>query len=403
MGLGSAVRAAGLSLILPYFVLYLRNVLGLGYLEIGGLSSVVAILPLAIAPFAGLLADRVGRRRVFLISLLGEALGVVAVAFSMEARSLEGVVAFVIATACAGTIAGPAISAYYADFSTGSDRTRAFTTQRIGWNVGFTLGVLSGGGLLGLLGFAGVGFGAGILLGAAVALLAATVQPSRYDRDRSAGLPRGEPGHRSGVRETIGLLSRDRVFLVMCASMAIAQLAIAQWSPILPLYANTVLGIPYSVIGIALALNGLLVVVAQAPTTTLALGHRHTTVLQIGILLYAGGFLLLALVALVPAIVLSIFFASIVVLTIGENVASIPFQTLPSNFAPPTDIAAYNGAFSAIVGIGQLLAPAVGGVVLASTSSPAVTWSILMIPVVPALLLSQLYVVPRIRASTNRA
>jgi MFS family permease len=402
MGFGSAVRASGLSLILPYFVLYLRNVLGLSYVSLGILSTLVGIVPLALVPAAGLLADRAGRRRLFLLGLLGEAAGIGLAAFSMQERSLLGVIASVVGATSAGTLAGPALSAYIADLATGADRTRGFTTQRIGWNIGFTLGVFGGGAMLGLFGFAGVGYGATLLLAGGLAVLALRLDPSPYDLARSTapGAPKPPPRR---VGTTLSLLMHDRVFLAMCASVALAQVAVAQWSPILPLYANTVLGIPYAWIGAALALNGLLVVVAQAPTTEAAIGHRHTSVLHLGILLYAAGFLVLGFVALLPAIVLGIFFASVFVLTMGENVLSIPVQTLPSNFAPASDIAAYNGAFAAIIGVGQLLAPTIGGLVLATSVGPALTWGILVLPVVPALLLSQLYVVPRIRASTNRA
>ncbi|MCI4358131.1 MAG: MFS transporter [Thermoplasmata archaeon] len=403
MGVGSAVRSGGLSLILPYFVLYLRNVLGLSYLEIGLLSTVVGILPVTLLPIGGLLADRVGRRRVFLTAFAGEVAGIALVALFMGLRSLPGVIGLVIATGCAGTLAGPALSAYVADFSEGSERTRGFTAQRIGGNLGFTLGVLSGGSLIGLFGFAAVGFGGSALLALALVVLVVKLEPSPYELDRAALAPRTPTVQRSGIRTTLRLLAHDRVFLALCGSVALAQLTLGQWSPILPLYANTVLGVPYSIIGLALSLNGVLVVLAQAPTTRAALGHRHTTVLHIGILLYAAGFLVLALVALLPALVLTIFFVSVVILTMGENVTSIPYQTLPSNFAPPSDIGAYNGAFATIVGLGQLMAPVLGGIVLAATSDPVETWGILVAPVVPALLLSQLYVVPRIRASTNRA
>ena len=77
--------------------------------------------------------------------------------------------------------------------------------------------------------------------------------------------------------------------------------------------------------------------------------------------------------------------------------------TLPSNLAPPTEVGAYNGAFFAITGLGQVLAPTLGGVVLASTGSPLLTWGLLCVPAIPALLLLRLYVVPRFRADANRA
>jgi len=403
LGLGAVVRATGQSLILPYFVLYLRNVLDLGYAEIGLLTTLVGVTPLLVVSLAGMLADRSGRRPVLRVALLAEAFAVLGAAAAMQDHSLVGVVAFVVLVGTAGSFAGPAISAYVADFAEGSERTTAYTWVRIGWNVGFSVGVLSGGALIGLLGFAPVGFAAGATLLGSTALLVGMLGPSRYDLDRAAGRPRPTGSTAPGLRASFRLMARDRVFLAVCASVAIAQLSIGQWSPILPLYANTVLGVPYAILGVALALNGVLVVVAQAPTTHLAIGHRHTSVLALGILLYVAGFLLLATVALLPALVLAIFFGSVIVLTMGENVLSIPGTTLPSNLAPAAEIGAYNGAFFAITGVGQIVAPTVGGLVLAATASPAVTWGVLMLPAVPALLILGLYVRPRINRSADRA
>jgi MFS family permease len=403
LGFGAVIRATGQSLILPFAALFYRNVLGLGYIEIGLLSAATGILPLAVVPFAGVLVDRVGRRRVLLVALVLEASAILAAAYMMEIRSLVGLVAAVITGATAGTFAGPALSAYVADFVQGSARTQGFTYIRIGWNVGFTLGVLSGGALIGFFGFASVGFAAGAVLVGSTAFLAAGLEPSGYDRDRAAGLPRGAAGTTYRMRDTARILAQDRVFLALCAAVALASLTTFQWAVTFPLYVNTVLHLPYAILGFGLALNGVLVVVAQAPTTRLALGHRHTTALYLGVLLYVAGFLILATVALAPSLVLGVFFAAVIVLTMGENVLSIPTSTLPSNLAPPTEVGAYNGAFYAISGVGQVVAPTLGGLVLAGTSNPILTWGLLCLPAIPALLLLRLYVVPRMLSAPNRA
>jgi MFS family permease len=404
LALGAVIRATGVSLILPFMVLYFRNVLDLGYAEIGILSALIGVLPLLVVPFAGVLADRVGRRRILLASLSAEAASIVVGAFAMQTHSLAGLVGAAIAVATAGTIGGPALSAYVADFAEGSARTEGFTWIRIGWNVGFTLGVLSGGSFVGLFGFATVAFAAGGILVGSTLFLVLGLEPSSYDRDRTAGVPiAGGGASPYRLRDTLRILARDRVFLVLCGAVALAQLTVSQWSVIFPLYVNTVLGIPYSILGVGLAVNGVLVVLAQAPTTRAAIGHRHTTALLLGILLYVAGFIVVATVAFLPALVLAVFFGAVIVLTMGENVFSIPMTTLPSNLAPATDVGAYNGAFFAITGAGAVLSPTLGGAVLAFTGNPLLTWGLLCVPAVPALLLITVYVVPRIRADANRA
>jgi MFS family permease len=406
LAFGGVVRASGLSLILPYVALYLRNVLSLGYAQIGVLVALLGILPLAVYPFGGALADRVGRRDLFLISLVLEAASVLGAGAAMRVGWLVGVLAGGAAVSFAGALGGPALSAYVADLAQGSERTEGFTWSRIGWNVGFTAGVLAGGVFIGFVGFSTVGLTAGAILIGSTALLAWTLEPSAYDRARKLGVPRPTatvPSSRTRAKSTWGQLFSDRLFLALCLVFALGYVAVNQWVTTFPLYANTVLGIPYAYVGIGLALNGVLVVVAQAPTTRAALGGRHTTLVHLGILLYVAGFLLFGVTAVLPVLVLGGFFASVFVLTMGENVLSIPGSTLPSNLAPAGEVGAYNGAFFAFSGIGQVLATTFGGFVLALGLAPPLTWAILMVPAVPALALGLGWVAPRISREADRA
>jgi MFS family permease len=403
LAFGGAVRASGLSLILPFVALYLRNVLGLGYVEIGLLVAVLGIVPLAVSPFGGAIADRLGRRNLFLASLVVEAGAVLATGAAMRAHLLVEVLGSAATVSLAGSVGGPAMSAYVADLASGSERTQGFTWFRIGWNVGFTAGVFSGGALIGLIGFPEVGFLAGSVLVGSTALLAWGLEPTPYDRDRAIGKPRPVSAATAAGKGTWRALAADRTFLAVCATFAVGYLAANQWSTTFPLYANTVLHLPYADVGLGLALNGVLVVVAQAPTTRAALGHRHSSLFLLGLLLYVVGFLFFGAIALVPGLILAGFLVSVVILTMGENVMSIPTTTLPSNLAPLGEVGAYNGAFFAITGVGMLLATTVGGFVLALGASPPVTWALLMVPALPAVLVLYGWITPRLPPGPNRA
>src|SRR5208283_1351462 len=407
LGLGAVVRATGVSLVLPFLVLYLRNVLAVGYVEIGLLVALTGVVPLLIVPFAGLLTDRVGRRRVFILALVAEAASVLGLSETMQVRSLVGVLVLASVVQVVGTIAGPAISAYVADFTQGSDRTMGYTWVRIGWNVGFTVGVFGGGVLIGFIGFVDVALVAGVVLLVSTGFLAWFLDPSPFDLRRATGstpsLGEEAPVRPASMRQSLTILARDRPFLAMCGAVALTGLTEGQWGTIFPLYVNTVLGISYAILGAGLALNGLVVVFGQAPMTRASLGHRHTTLFVMGLAAYAAGFLLFGLVGqfafeLVPA-----FFVVVFVLTIGEHLGSIPSTTLPSNLAPAAEIGSYNGAFFAIVGLGWLLAPVLGGAVLAASSSPLVVWGVLVAPALPAGAILAFYVTPRLRAEANRA
>ena len=388
--IGSVFRAFGLSLIGPFLALYLHNVLGVGYAEVGILAAAVGIPPVAIAGVGGFLADRIGRRRLFLLAFFVEGASLVAAGFAMATHSLAGLLAAFVVAGIAGNVGGPAISAYVSDFATGMVRRRAFTWQRVGWNVGFAAGVTSGGVLLVLVGFPYVGWAAGAATLVGATYLALTLEPSPYD----LGLARGSAASAAptaarpgSVRDSLRILRRDAGFLWFCLAFALGTVTASQWNVTFALFSSGALHLPYSVLGLGFAVNGLVVVFGQVPTTELTSRRTNTTLAAAGTLAYALAFLGLGIAALLPAGAIVVFFVAVVVLTVGENLQSVAATTLPSNAAPPSEIGAYNGAFTTIWGIGGLVAIVFGGFALAAIHNPIVLWLVLCAPAVPALLL----------------
>ena len=391
LGLGAGVRLFGAAMVYPYLSLYLKNVAGVGYAEIGALILLVSIVPLGVTPFGGLIADRAGRRKVFLLALAGEAGSVFLIAVSMTQNSIAGVLLGGALAGVAGSAAQPAISAYVADLSVLSERTMAYTWVRIGFNGGFTLGVALGGSLIGFLGFPNTGFlAAGILIVSTVFLFA-TLDPSPYDLKMAKGdAPLTTGGAQSGpgsLRESVRILARDRTFLVLCVAGLLSGVVYGNWSTTFPLFSNTILDVPYAILGVALALNGAIVFFGQTPMTRLMKGRTHTLSALLATVLMALSFVVLGGVSLVAGGAVVAVFAFVVILTIGENLGAIPSMTLPSNMAPPSEIGSYNGAFGLFSGIGGSFAPFFGGLVLASVLNPLAIWLILAIPCFPAVIL----------------
>ncbi|HXQ95167.1 MAG TPA: MFS transporter [Thermoplasmata archaeon] len=394
VALGAGFRAFGLSLIGPFIALYLHNVLGIGYVEVGIVISAVSVPPLFLGGLGGFLADRVGRRRLYLVALLLEGSALGGGGFAMAAHSFVGVVAAGSLSGVGGSLAGPALTAYVSDFAEGPTRTRAFTWLRVGWNVGFALGTAVGGILLVFFGFAPVAWAASVSTLIGAAYLALTLAASPYDvrlaKLAEAGTPVGVavPGVRPGtVGESLRMLRRDTAFLLFCLAFALADVTTSQWNVTFALFVSGPLHLPYSYLGLGFAVNGLVVVFGQVPTTELAIGRRHTTLAVAGVVAYVLAFLALGLDAFDPVAVVAVFFGAVVLLTIGENLTSIPFNTLPSNLAPATEVGAYNGVFGTIGGVGALLATVVGGVALATIHNPLLLWMVLCAPALPAILL----------------
>lgn len=404
LGLGAGVRLFGAAMVYPYLSLYLKNVVGIGYAEIGALILLVSILPLAVSPFGGMVADRVGRRRVFLLSLGGEAASVFLIAVSMSYSSIPGVLLGGGFAGVAGAIAGPAISAYVADLAPQlSERTMAYTWVRIGFNAGFTVGVALGGSLIGFLGFSNTGLLAAGILATATLFLFATVDPSPYDVARAQGnlatvaSASSRPG---SFTDSFKVLGRDRSFLLLCLGGLFTSLVYGNWSTTFPLFSNTILLVPYGILGLALALNGAIVVFGQNPMTRMMRGRMHTFSAVVAVILMGVSFIALGGISLVSGGAIVAVFTFVVILTVGENFGAIPSMTLPSNVAPSTEIGSYNGVFNLIGGIGGSLSPLMGGLVLSAVTNPLLVWVILAVPCIPAALLFQ-RVGDRIPAAAN--
>jgi MFS family permease len=322
-----------------------------------------------------------------------EALSIGLVGAAMLYASVAGIIiSAMISNLAGGALAGPALSAYTADLTTVPERSQAFSWQRIGFNGGYVAGVIAGGYLTLAIGYSAAGFLASAIMGVSVVLLTLVLSPSPYDLARAnGGLLDGGPSLQapSSVRQSARILVNDRGFLLFCLAFFFATLAEAQWATILPLYVGTVLGIPNDLLGLALALNGLVVVLGQKQITKWATGHLHTSSANASILIYVAAYLSLGALGLGWSGwgVFAGVIVAIVVLTIGENFAAIPQMTMPSNLAPPTEIGSYNGAFGLFAGAGYVFAPALGGAALQATSNTLLAWALMMIPAVPAFVL----------------
>ena len=304
----------------------------------------------------------------------------------------------------AGSLAQPAIQAYVADMTDIPGRTMAYTWVRIGFNGGFTAGVAMGGVLIGFIGFPETAFVTTAILASGVIFIFLMLDPSPYDVARSRGAlhpenaaPAAGPG---SFRESLVILARDKVFLVLCVGELFASLAYGNWSTTFPLFTNTVLLVPYAVLGVALALNGVIVVIGQAPMTSMMTGQKHTYSAILAVVLMGVSFLVLGGVSLVAGLAVVAVFAFVVLLTLGENLGAIPSMTLASNVAPSTEIGSYNGVFGLFQGIGSSMSPLMGGIVLGAFGNHLLVWAILAIPCIPAIVLFQ-WVGTRIPAAKN--
>lgn len=389
---GFAIRTFGAALYSPFLALFLYSILHVGYFEIGVIFLVLGSLQLPFGVLGGMWCDRVGRRRLIVFNLSTEAAGAAVLAYAFQVQSLWLALLTAGAVGCVLAATGPAYSAYIADWEAGSNRTMAFTWYRIGFNAGFAVGVAAGGVLVTLVGYPLSVATSATIIAAAALFTFALLRPSPYDAKLGTTTGSAAPSTSSAspshtLRQSFALLLADRPALLAACGLALIWLPASQWGVTFPLFVHNKMGISYAILGLGLALNGVIVVAGQFNTTRGVLGHRHTTIAIVGGALYVVAFLLLGLSTLWLWFPVVVFFVAVVILTFGENLASIPTSTLPSNLAPEGEVGAYNGAFGTFLGTSAVGAVFMGGAVLAWVANPFLEWVVMMLPAVPGFLL----------------
>ncbi len=403
LGIISGLRGFGLLMISSFLSLYLLNILKLSYAQVGTLIFLLGLPGVVLSPVAGLISDRLGRKRLLLLCLVGEFIGFFLLAYSMEIKSLMFVSIAALISLFFDFFGGPPNSAYVADITEGSERTKGFTYIRVGYNVGAAVGVGSGGILVGIIGFPVVTLLCSFLIGLSTIIVVFSLPLSPYDRilkgenliskpnnivdsssnPVSANLSKGA----SSIKHSLQSMTSDMVFLEITIGFALASLVGGQWGVTFQLFGNTKLELAYSIIGFAVAINAIVVVFGQTYITNSVINQHHTTIGIAGLLCYCVAFVAIGISGKYMLIPLWMFLLTTIVATIGENLLSIPLATLPSNLAPRSDIGNYNGAFQSFMSAGWMFSTFIGGLILEYFKDPLIIWIILILPAIPAIVL----------------
>ena len=356
-------------LVEPFLAYYLTGVRGLSLattgavLAMSGAGSIVAQLG------SGVLSDRIGRRAMLTFGMLANAAALVALGYS------RGLAAIVVATLIFGMtidLYRPASAALIADLVPPANRPRAYGLLFWAVNLGFSIAMVLGG-TLARSGFVWL-FWADAGTCAVAGVMAWLWLPrDRPRRARPAGPQPGagtgpagtasRPRHRPGRRA--GFLG-DPVMLAYLALTLCYCFVYLQAYTTLPL-AMRLQGLSPQEYGLAMAVNGI-VIVALQPWVSGWLGrHDHCVVLAVGFVVVGLGFGLTALAGSVLA-----YAATVVVWTLGEIITAGLGAAIVADLAPPSMRGRYSGAYGAMWSAAYLLGPLGGTRLLAL--SPAVLW-----------------------------
>lgn len=305
-----------------------------------GLGGVVSSLG------AGVMTDRLGRRPTLLIAQASTALSVALLGFMKDPLAIAGV-AFLVGMA--SNASRPAVQAMMADIVRPEDRVRAFSLNYWAINLGFAISS-AGAGFI-----AEFSYLAGFLIEAVMTMVCAVVVFVK--------LPESRPVRTALEKESepdvgLGTVLRDGRFMGVVGLSFLIALIFMQGSVGLPVAMGEA-GFTPADYGMAIAVNGVLIVALQIPVTRFIEHRDPQRLLVISALLAGYGFGLTAFAGSI-----GVFALTVCVWTLAE-IVNAPTQTgLVVRLSPTHGRGRYQGMYTLSWAVAALVAPLMSGFVI---------------------------------------
>jgi len=350
-----AVLQVGFGIVIPLFPFYLES-LGMAGIELGVLAASFAIARIILAGPMGNVSDRVGRKPILMISLIGFAFSNIVYAFAYDvpvmiaARALEGAVS-------AGFF--PAANAFVSDVTTPKNRGTAMGYLSMGNMVGFVVGPALGGFLAQFLGIRIPFILAGIAALVTMGLLYVLVQEPVKKTIKEAV-------HKVPIRE---VLSRARgIYGALGVAMFANMFAMGILEVAFMLDAVINLGIQPYEIGIFFGVIGITMIFGNVGFGKLSDMRGRKWLIVIGAFVGAGsmGLFIFAQNSI------DLMIAGIV-LSIGMSMRGPAIQALIADATDPSAYGTLMGVFGAVSNSAYAVSPLISGQIFDDTGSAALS------------------------------
>ncbi len=367
LALGRLLDAIARKLTIGFLGLYLALALHAGLGQIGTVLALSPLFGVVGQAVAGPVVDHFGRRPVMLLSLVGEGLMMLLMAFA------HGLLAFAVLNGLVGLMGSaywPASNVVVADSTAPDQRVLSYTFLYFVNNIGAAIGPAIGA----TLAITHHSLTCS-LAGAVVFSFAGLLLRHLPDTAPKAG---DRPAFGSGY----GRALRERWFVVFLAASFLSNFAYNQIYDSLPLYLLRMhIALPGAVYGTFMSVNAILVVGCSLFLARFTDGRRPTQILAGGALLYALSLAGLAFARSMTSIgLVDVFF------TFGEMFLATTAGAYIAALAPAADRGVYMGVSSLAGSLAAALAPFSAGLLLQAVAPAPLLLTLALLPLLAALL-----------------
>ncbi|WP_084778152.1 MDR family MFS transporter [Saccharibacillus sacchari] len=338
------------SMSIPFLAIYLTGTMNVSATQTGFIVAASSLAGVSISFYGGYISDRIGRKKVMLVSVFCWA----AVFFGFAA-STEVWMFFVVnvLNGLCRSVFEPASRALLSDTTSPEHKLLVFNLRYAAINIGVVFGPI-----LGLqLGSAESTFP--FLVAGIVYVVYGFVLVIQFAAHRSA-LPIPSEAAPPKIREALSVTSRDRIFLPVLIGTTFCVLGYGHFSSTLAQYLSLTPGISNGkeLFSYMLAMNAAVVLLVQYPIVKTASRFRPVVPLILG-----NVFVAISLLMFGMGHSLFLLLAGVFVFTVGEVLMFTMMDMLIDRIAKPE----WKGTYFGTIGfnnIGNVVAPIVGGLLL---------------------------------------
>jgi predicted MFS family arabinose efflux permease len=334
------VNRAG-TMVLPFLSLYLTKDLGFSSARAGLIIGCFGLGSMLGSFLGGWLSDRADPLRIQQLSLITSGIGF---ALFVRLESFPALAVGIFTIAALGDAFRPALLVAIAHRSTAKTQSRAFALIRLAANLGMAVGPAVAG-ILAVHGYALIFFADALTCWAAAVILIVS-----FKNSVGGGV---ESDHR---QRHIGRSPwSDGPYLVFLVLIVLLAMTFFQVWSTLPIYLRSVYGLSERAIGLLLALNAILIVLAEMPLIRAV--ERRDRMRTVGV----GAFFVCIGLALLPlASVWTMAVLSMVVLTVGEMLSMPISNAIVAERAGRAAVGSYMGAYTLAFSTAFVIGPVIG-------------------------------------------